>query len=133
MARLFLAVLCIQITSGLRNTGNYDEMQSQTNQVFPGTPLSNTTTPIEENGPANLEHSHLCSNSPVTCALALVFSGVLIAGTIIGNMFVIAAICLGKSLQNVANYLIVSLACADLMVAIMVMPIAAYNEVSYKW
>jgi 7 transmembrane receptor (rhodopsin family) len=34
-----------------------------------------------------------------------------------GNVFVIAAILLEKNLQNVANYLILSLAVADLLVA----------------
>lgn len=45
-------------------------------------------------------------------------------------MFVIAAILLERNLQNVANYLIVSLAVADLMVACLVMPLGAVYEVS---
>ena len=47
-----------------------------------------------------------------------------------GNVFVIAAIVMEKGLQNVANYLIVSLAVADLMVACLVMPLGAMYEVS---
>lgn len=47
-----------------------------------------------------------------------------------GNVFVIAAILLQRNLQNVANYLIVSLAVADLMVACLVMPFGAIYEVS---
>lgn len=47
-----------------------------------------------------------------------------------GNVFVIAAILIEKNLQNVANYLIVSLAVADLMVACLVMPLGAVYEVS---
>lgn len=42
----------------------------------------------------------------------------------------IAAILLRRSLQNVANYLIVSLAVADLMVACLVMPLGAVYVVS---
>lgn len=42
----------------------------------------------------------------------------------------IAAILLERNLQNVANYLIVSLAVADLMVACLVMPLGAVYEVS---
>lgn len=45
-------------------------------------------------------------------------------------MFVIAAILLERNLQNVANYLIVSLAVADLMVACLVMPLGAVYVVS---
>lgn len=43
----------------------------------------------------------------------------------------IAAILLERNLQNVANYLIVSLAVADLMVACLVMPLGAVYEVSF--
>ena len=41
--------------------------------------------------------------------------GVIILATIVGNVFVIAAIVLERNLQNVANYLIASLAVADLV------------------
>ena len=69
-------------------------------------------------------------------ALLLVTSavlGVIILATIVGNVFVIAAIVLERNLRNVANYLIASLAVADLLVAALVMPLAAVNEVSSGW
>ncbi|KYM79142.1 5-hydroxytryptamine receptor 2B [Atta colombica] len=56
----------------------------------------------------------------VLCLLILI--------TIVGNLFVIAAILLERNLQSVANYLIVSLAVADLMVACLVMPLGAVYE-----
>ncbi|KAK2147925.1 hypothetical protein LSH36_528g01045 [Paralvinella palmiformis] len=59
--------------------------------------------------------------------------GLIILATIIGNVFVIAAVILEKNLHNVANYLIASLSIADLMVASLVMPLAAVNEVSKQW
>lgn len=46
-----------------------------------------------------------------------------------GNVFVIAAIILERNLQNVANYLVASLAVADLLVACLVMPLGAVYEV----
>lgn len=49
-----------------------------------------------------------------------------------GNVFVIAAIILERNLQNVANYLVASLAVADLFVACLVMPLGAVYEVSKK-
>ncbi|XP_046391017.1 5-hydroxytryptamine receptor-like [Ischnura elegans] len=59
--------------------------------------------------------------------------GLLILATVIGNVFVIAAILLERNLQNVANYLILSLAVADLLVACLVMPLGAVYEVSKQW
>ncbi|XP_017470439.1 PREDICTED: 5-hydroxytryptamine receptor 2B-like [Rhagoletis zephyria] len=59
--------------------------------------------------------------------------GLLIFITIIGNVFVIAAIILERNLQNVANYLVVSLALADLLVACLVMPLGAVYEISEGW
>ena len=59
--------------------------------------------------------------------------GTMILSTIIGNVFVIAAIILERNLHNVGNYLIVSLSVADLMVAALVMPLAAVKEVSKVW
>ncbi|KAK7871680.1 hypothetical protein R5R35_009045 [Gryllus longicercus] len=59
--------------------------------------------------------------------------GLIILITVIGNVFVIAAILLERNLQNVANYLIVSLAVADLMVACLVMPLGAVYEISKGW
>jgi len=59
--------------------------------------------------------------------------GAMILATIVGNVFVIAAIVLERNLRNVANYLIASLAVADLLVAALVMPLAAVNEVSSRW
>ncbi|XP_076389039.1 serotonin receptor [Megachile rotundata] len=59
--------------------------------------------------------------------------GLLILVTVFGNLFVIAAILLERNLQSVANYLIVSLAVADLMVACLVMPLGAVYEINSGW
>ena len=42
------------------------------------------------------------------------------------------AILLDRHLQSVANYLILSLALADLLVAVLVMPLGAVNEVGHE-
>jgi len=60
----------------------------------------------------------------------LAILGTIILVAIIGNVFVIAAVVLERNLRNVANYLVASLAGADLMVATLVMPLTAVNEVS---
>ena len=45
----------------------------------------------------------------------------------------ISVILLERHLQSVANYLILSLAVADLLVACLVMPLGAVYEVTGKW
>lgn len=69
----------------------------------------------------------------ISVLITLVVLGIIILATIIGNVFVMAAVVLEKNLQNVANYLTASLAAADLLVAILVMPLAAFQEVSSGW
>ncbi|CAH8532454.1 unnamed protein product [Heterobilharzia americana] len=65
--------------------------------------------------------------------LTVIILGTIIICTVIGNMFVVVAILIDRHLQRVSNYLILSLAIADLMVATLVMPVSALNEVSEKW
>ncbi|XP_045498766.1 5-hydroxytryptamine receptor [Colias croceus] len=71
--------------------------------------------------------------SLVLMAVTSVILALIILATIIGNVFVIAAIIIERNLQNVANYLVASLAVADLMVACLVMPLGAVYEVSQGW
>jgi len=47
-----------------------------------------------------------------------------IAATGAGNLLVCTAICRERALQNMANYFLLSLAIADLLVSVTVMPIA---------
>ncbi|XP_015605162.1 5-hydroxytryptamine receptor [Cephus cinctus] len=68
----------------------------------------------------------------VMIVIATILS-LLILITIVGNVFVIAAILLERNLQSVANYLILSLAVADLLVACLVMPLGAVYEVTHEW
>ena len=54
------------------------------------------------------------------CIITSIILGGIILSTITGNVLVIAAVILEKSLHSVAYYLFVSLAVTDLMVAMMV-------------
>ncbi|XP_031640666.1 5-hydroxytryptamine receptor 2A-like [Contarinia nasturtii] len=69
----------------------------------------------------------------VILAVTSTILGLVILITVIGNVFVIAAIILERNLQNVANYLVASLAVADLFVACLVMPLGAVYEISSGW
>ena len=50
--------------------------------------------------------------------------------TVLGNVLVVASICIEKSLRSSTNYYILSLAFADIMVGAVVMPFAVYVEFS---
>lgn len=88
------------------------------------------------NGTLNVTATNGTSSDVTSLVLMAVTSVVLaliILATIVGNVFVIAAIIIERNLQNVANYLVASLAVADLMVACLVMPLGAVYEVSQGW
>ncbi|XP_044010065.1 dopamine D2-like receptor, partial [Aphidius gifuensis] len=53
--------------------------------------------------------------------------------TLFGNVLVILAVVKERALQTVTNYFIVSLALADLLVAVLVMPFAVYVLVNGTW
>lgn len=65
-------------------------------------------------------------------ALTVILSSIVVC-TIVGNLFVILAILVDKNLQTAANQLVLSLAVADLMVACLVMPLGAYNDLQQGW
>ncbi|EUB64333.1 5-hydroxytryptamine receptor [Echinococcus granulosus] len=65
--------------------------------------------------------------------LMLLVIACLILCTVFGNGLVVAALFLERSLQRFSNYLTVSLAVADLMLAALVMPISALDAVSTRW
>ncbi len=71
---------------------------------------SSTNQPIPSSILVSVQH----------CIFTALILGAIILATITGNILVIAAVKLEKSLHSVAYYLFVSLAVADLMVASMV-------------
>lgn len=85
-----------------------------------------------------LEHFNLSTNSSNATdtsptdknywALVLVVFPFL---TVFGNVLVILSVYRERSLQTATNYFIVSLALADLLVAVLVMPFAVYVLVSH--
>ena len=72
--------------------------------------LTSTNQPISSSILVSVQH----------CIITAIILGAIILSTITGNILVIAAVILEKSLHSVAYYLFVSLAVADLMVASMV-------------
>jgi hypothetical protein len=72
--------------------------------------ITSTSHPISSSILVSLQH----------CIITALILGGIILSTITGNILVIAAVILEKSLHSVAYYLFVSLAVADIMVASMV-------------
>jgi len=62
-------------------------------------------------------------------ALIAVACGILVVGTVVGNVLVVTAVITVKRLRTPSNLLIVSLAISDLLVALLDMPFAAVYEV----
>lgn len=60
---------------------------------------------------------------------ALVFGVLLIVVIICGNLLVCLSVMTEKALKTTTNYFIVSLAVADLMLAVLVLPLFVYSEV----
>lgn len=58
---------------------------------------------------------------------------IVIVPTIGGNILVILAVSLEKKLQNATNYFLMSLAVADLLVGLLVMPIALVTVLYSKF
>lgn len=66
-------------------------------------------------------------------ALIVASCGLLIVGTIVGNILVVTAVGIVRKLRTPSNLLIVSLAVSDLLVAGLVMPLAAFYEAVELW
>lgn len=58
---------------------------------------------------------------------------VIILATALGNLLVCLAVCRERRLQNTTNYFLMSLAIADLLVSILVMPLGMIVEMYGKW
>jgi len=98
------------------------------------TVAADTTATVDLNGTTMTDgRSSAPGLSMLRLFLTLVVLGTIILAAIVGNIFVIAAIGVERNLRTVANYLIASLAVADLLVAALVMPLAAVKEVSARW
>ncbi|GBM72651.1 5-hydroxytryptamine receptor [Araneus ventricosus] len=126
----------IMIFSVASNDGIHS-YENWTNSSLFISKYNNTSTLFNENDnrrnhlepPLSVPESDLIS---VIC-LSILLSFIILT-TIAGNIFVLAAILRERNLQTLSNYLVFSLAIADLMVACLVMPIGAQYEVmNQEW
>nr|XP_046169324.1 D(2) dopamine receptor A-like [Oncorhynchus gorbuscha] len=81
--------------------------------------------------PSNCSSSPLLSSPPYNFYAVLLV--LLIFCVVFGNVLVCVAVSRERALQTTTNYLIVSLAVSDLLLAILVMPWGVYLEVVGEW
>jgi dopamine receptor D4 len=64
---------------------------------------------------------------------ALVLGVPLILIIILGNILVCLSVLTERSLKTATNYFIISLSVADLLLAVLVLPLYVYSEVREEW
>ena len=102
-------------TSGSDDGGSYDV----TSGVDAGVMTTNSST---ASSPTKFY-------PPWAAALIVLVCSVIIVGTVVGNVLVCIAVSIVRKLRTPSNWLIVSLAVSDLLVALLVMPLAVVYEV----
>ncbi|XP_032396684.1 alpha-2A adrenergic receptor [Etheostoma spectabile] len=68
-----------------------------------------------------------------TCVPLTILVGILILLTVFGNFMVVIAVITSRALRAPQNSFLVSLACADILVATLVMPFSLANELMGYW
>jgi len=90
------------------------------------TPVNNTTA---EDGGVDVAAGAPAPRPVWEVALIVLVCSLMVVGTIVGNTLVCTAVSIVRKLRTPSNWLIVSLAVADLLVALLVMPLAIVYEV----
>ena len=97
-------------------------MFNETNFSATNAVLTNSTLQENENEPTLV---YILCVSTILCLIDLT--------TFAGNLLVVISVLTTKSLHTVTNSFIVSLAVADMLVAILVLPISIYMVIFNKW
>lgn len=100
----------------------------ETNQQLINDTTSHLGTTMTQHQYQDIKFDINWSSFILACILIM-----LMLSTAIGNLFVIMAIVVEKNLRTIGNYLVLSLAIADLLVACLVMPLAGIYQILDKW
>ncbi|XP_013417405.1 5-hydroxytryptamine receptor 2C [Lingula anatina] len=109
------------LTLPIHNGGNLCE----------GRDCSLTTQYMES--PSNITNQSEILNQDVHYNWMVLFLGILVIAGMLGNILVIVAVSVEQKLHNVTNYFLLSLAVADLLVSVIVMPLAMMQLFLGSW
>ncbi|XP_052562648.1 uncharacterized protein LOC120421100 isoform X3 [Culex pipiens pallens] len=93
---------------------------------------STVITDLATIGPTELTSSKRAIEVSVLCMKSLIFGSIII-GAVLGNALVIISVHRNRKLRVITNYFVVSLAMADIMVALCAMTFNASVELSGRW
>jgi len=108
---------------GLENFTNYDDYGPDDYEGINGSHPNHTLVLLADADGYSTLHI-IISSIVLTCMMIVV---------VIGNMLVIIAIATEKSLKNLQNWFIASLAVADFFVGLLIMPFSLANELMGYW
>lgn len=91
--------------------------------------LPNTTVPSHLDN-TTCDHIHMKLGPEIVTGIALAMIDILTIG---GNVLVLLAILINKKLRTVTNYLVASLATADLTLGVTVLPFSAILQLEKHW
>ncbi|XP_027538427.1 alpha-2C adrenergic receptor-like [Neopelma chrysocephalum] len=95
----------------------------------PASTLSNTSS----NGSGTGSSTSSAPHSPAATGLILLAALAVLLATLVGNALVVVAISTSRALRAPQNLFLVSLALADILVAVLVLPFSLANEVMGYW
>ncbi|XP_024120841.1 alpha-2Db adrenergic receptor isoform X1 [Oryzias melastigma] len=107
----------------------WDPSHSVTDTAPATLPPNGSLENVSQTSSSPLRPAPLPPHSQVASAFIMLVVGVIILGTVVGNVLVVVAVFTSRALRAPQNLFLVSLASADILVATLVIPFSLANEV----
>ncbi|XP_024120842.1 alpha-2Db adrenergic receptor isoform X2 [Oryzias melastigma] len=106
----------------------WDPSHSVTDTAPATLPPNGSLENVSQTSSSPLRPAPLPPHSQVASAFIMLVVGVIILGTVVGNVLVVVAVFTSRALRAPQNLFLVSLASADILVATLVIPFSLANE-----